>query len=172
MLVFFRTYSVFILARPQKAPSVSLLMLFLCSLSTSRLDRLWKVRPSTWRIRFLFSSLRRTECDQIAEIRKWSWEWGSGEALCHTSSCHNKAGSKRKASCSVDQGSVLPSFCSTIHHNVVKTKETYMLHFIVQKTPALKGTVHPPSVQHHINKGSGHILSSIKFSQFQRVKEF
>lgn len=52
-----------------------------------------------------------------------------------------------------------------------------MLHFIVQKTPALKGTVHPLSIHHYINKGSGHILWSIKrfffsFSEFHRVKEF
>lgn len=40
------TYRTFIFARSQKAPSVSLLMLFLWSLSTSRLDKPWKVRPS------------------------------------------------------------------------------------------------------------------------------
>lgn len=43
----FLPYRAFILARSQKAPSVSLLMLFLCNLRTSRLDKPWKVRPST-----------------------------------------------------------------------------------------------------------------------------
>lgn len=57
------TYRTFIFARSQKAPSVSLLMLFLCSFSTSRLDRPWKVKPSTWRIRFLFSSLQGGQTD-------------------------------------------------------------------------------------------------------------
>lgn len=51
------THSAFILARPQKAPSVSLLMLFLWSFSTSRLLSPWKVSPSMSLSLFLFSSL-------------------------------------------------------------------------------------------------------------------
>lgn len=78
----FITYRAFILARSQKAPSVSLLMLFLCSLRTSRLDRPWKVRPSTWRIRFLFSSLQggQTNKKKIATDH----ERKISEALNHT----------------------------------------------------------------------------------------
>lgn len=55
------THSAFILARPQKAPSVSLLMLFLWSFSTSRLLSPWKVSPSMSLSLFLFSSLEKAK---------------------------------------------------------------------------------------------------------------
>lgn len=54
-----RTHSACILAKPQKAPSVSLLMLFRWSLSTSKLSSPWNVRPSMSRIRFRLRSLKR-----------------------------------------------------------------------------------------------------------------
>lgn len=52
------TYRTCILARPQKAPSVSLLMLLRCSFSTSRLSSPWNVSPSIRRRRLRFSSLK------------------------------------------------------------------------------------------------------------------
>lgn len=52
------TYRTCILARPQKAPSVSLLMLLRCSFRTSKLSSPWNVSPSIRRMRFRFSSLK------------------------------------------------------------------------------------------------------------------
>lgn len=52
------TYRTCILARPQKAPSVSLLMLLRWSFRTSRLSSPWNVSPSIRRMRFRFSSLK------------------------------------------------------------------------------------------------------------------
>lgn len=52
------TYRTCILARPQKAPSVKLLMLLRWSFRTSRLSSPWNVRPSIRRMRFRFSSLK------------------------------------------------------------------------------------------------------------------
>lgn len=52
------TYRTCILARPQKAPSVNLLMLLRCSFRTSRLSSPWNVSPSIRRMRFRFSSLQ------------------------------------------------------------------------------------------------------------------
>lgn len=54
-----RTHSVCIRDSPQKAPSVSRLMLFRCSFSTSKLSSPWNVRPSISRIRFRLRSLKR-----------------------------------------------------------------------------------------------------------------
>lgn len=52
------TYRTCILARPQKAPSVNLLMLLRWSFRTSKLSSPWNVRPSIRRMRFRFSSLK------------------------------------------------------------------------------------------------------------------
>lgn len=55
------THRTLIRARPQNAPSVSLLMLFLWSLRTSKLLKPWKVSPSINRNLFLLSSLQNTQ---------------------------------------------------------------------------------------------------------------
>lgn len=52
------TYRTCILASPQKAPSVNLLMLLRWSFRTSKLSSPWNVRPSIRRMRFRFSSLK------------------------------------------------------------------------------------------------------------------
>lgn len=54
-------YRTSILLRPQKHPSIRRLRLFLCIFKERRLGRCWNVSPSTLRIRFLLSSLKRTQ---------------------------------------------------------------------------------------------------------------
>lgn len=65
-----QTHSTCIPASPQKAPSVSLFMLFLCSFSTSKLSNPWKVRPSIKRILFRFSSLKQTHLYTVLKNRR------------------------------------------------------------------------------------------------------
>lgn len=90
------TYRTCILARPQKAPSVSLLMLLRCSFRTSKLSSPWNVSPSIRRMRFRFSSLKSPRPNMFIKPQPFSHE-----VIC---AAHNGDSNANSSSVSGSQG--------------------------------------------------------------------